>query len=68
MEGVCIKADETPKLAYVNRHCAWCNGRRLDQAGKKKAAARHRQKKWRLGHEDWEMLAKLCAVLEVFYI
>ena len=34
---------------------------------KKKAAAKHRQKKWRLSPEEWEMLVKLCLVLEVQY-
>ena len=33
--------------------------------GKIKAAARRRQKKWRLSPDDWEALVKLCAVLEV---
>jgi hypothetical protein len=39
----------------------------MDQSltGKKKAAAKRRQKKWRLSPEEWEMLAKLCSVLEV---
>jgi hypothetical protein len=32
---------------------------------KKKAAAKRRQKKWRLSPDEWEMLAKLCSVLEV---
>jgi len=41
----------------------------MDQSltGKKKAAAKRRQKKWRLSPEEWEMLAKLCSVLEVQY-
>jgi hypothetical protein len=33
--------------------------------GKAKATARRRQKKWGLSREEWEMLEKLCTVLEV---
>jgi hypothetical protein len=32
--------------------------------GKAKATARRRQKKWSLFREEWEMLEKLCTVLE----
>jgi hypothetical protein len=39
----------------------------VDQSltGKKKAAAKRRQKKWRLSPDEWDMLEKLCSVLEV---
>ena len=39
----------------------------MDQSlsGKPKAAAKRRQKKWRLSPDEWETLAKLCAVLKV---
>jgi len=39
----------------------------MDQliTGKKRVAARHQQKKWRLTPNEWETLAKLCAVLQV---
>jgi len=33
--------------------------------GKAKATARRCQKKWGLSREEWEMLEKLCTVLEV---
>jgi hypothetical protein len=39
----------------------------MDQSlsGKARAAAKRRQKKWRLSPDDWDTLAKLCAVLQV---
>src|SRR6202040_1386258 len=41
----------------------------MDQSltGKKKAAEKHRQKKWRLNPDKWDMLEKLCSVLEVIF-
>jgi hypothetical protein len=41
----------------------------MDQSlsGKAKAAAKRRQKKWRLSPDEWETLVKLCAVLKVRY-
>ena len=37
-------------------------------SGKAKAAAKRRQKKWRLSPDEWETLAKLCAVLKVHFM
>ena len=39
----------------------------MDQSlfGKARAAAKRRQKKWRLSPDEWETLAMLCAVLRV---
>jgi len=35
---------------------------------KAKAAAKRRQKKWRLSPNEWETLAKLCAILKVRFM
>jgi hypothetical protein len=43
----------------------WIDSMDQSLTGKKKAAAKRRQKKWRLSPDEWEMLGKLCAVLEV---
>lgn len=39
----------------------------MDQSltGKMRAVARHHHQKWRLTPDEWETLAKLCAVLKV---
>jgi hypothetical protein len=39
----------------------------MDQgvSGKARTAAKRHQKKWRLSPDEWETLAKLCAVLQV---
>ena len=41
----------------------------MDQSltGKKKAAAKCWQKKWKLSPDEWGMLEKLCSVLEVIF-
>jgi hypothetical protein len=34
-------------------------------SGKAKAAAKRRQKKWRLSPDEWDTLTKLCDILKV---
>jgi hypothetical protein len=46
----------------------WIDSMDQSLSGKKKAAAKRRQKKWRLSPDEWEMLAKLCSVLEVLLV
>jgi hypothetical protein len=46
----------------------WIDSMDQSLSGKKKAAAKRRQKKWRLSPDEWEMLAKLCSVLEVLLL
>jgi hypothetical protein len=33
--------------------------------GKKKTAATHKKKKWHISHSEWELLERLCIVLQV---
>jgi hypothetical protein len=43
----------------------WIDSMDQSLSGKKKAAAKQRHKKWRLSPNEWEMLVKLCSVLEI---
>ncbi|KIM83720.1 hypothetical protein PILCRDRAFT_7118 [Piloderma croceum F 1598] len=44
----------------------WVDTMEQHLTGKAKATARHCQKKWDLSREEWEMLEKLCTVLEKY--
>ena len=50
---------------YVKALNQWVDSMDQGVLGKAKTAAKRRQKKWRLSPDEWETLAKLCAVLQV---
>ena len=45
----------------------WIDSMDQSLSGKAKAATKRCQKKWRLSPDEWETLAKLCAVLKVCF-
>ena len=51
--------------SYFKAINQWIDSMDETLSGKARVAARRRQKKWRLSPDEWELLAKLCAVLKV---